>query len=128
MRVVRPRSGTVRFIARKAASSWRSTIMTPTNILSLTLETEGRSVPLKFPVRRLVNAGYVGRDQESVKAHIEELRHEGILPPPSVPMLYPLTTDNVTTADQIEVLGGNTSGEVEYVLFLIEDDVYVGVG
>src|SRR5262249_8955726 len=102
--------------------------MTPPSILSLTVESDGRTTPCEFPVRRLVNAGYVGRNQEAVKAHIDELRHEGILPPPSIPALFPLSADNVTTADQIEVVGGGTSGEVEYVLFLLEGEVLVGVG
>jgi hypothetical protein len=102
--------------------------MIPSNILALTLETEGRSVPLNFPVRRMVNAGYVGRDQATVRAHIEEMRHLGIPAPASVPVLFSLTSDNVTTADQIEVIGPGTSGEVEYVLLLHEDEVFVGVG
>ena len=59
--------------------------MTPSNILSLTLETDGHLVPLDFPVRRMVNAGYVGRDQATVRAHIEEMRHLGIPAPTTVP-------------------------------------------
>jgi hypothetical protein len=104
--------------------------MTPSsgNMLSLTLETEGRSVPLNFPVRRMVNAGYVGRDQATVRAHIEEMRHLGIPAPTSVPVFFMLTADNLTTADQIDVIGTGTSGEVEYVLLLHEDEVFVGVG
>ena len=102
--------------------------MIPSNILSLVLETEGRSVPLHFPVRRMVNAGFVGRDQATVKAHIDEMRHLGIPAPTSVPVFFPLTADNVTTADQIEVIGPDTSGEAEYVLLLHEDEVFVGVG
>jgi hypothetical protein len=102
--------------------------MTPTNVLSLTLDADGRSVPIRFPVRRVVNAGYVGRDREAVRAHIEELRHEGIPSPATVPVLFPLTADSVTTADEVEVLGGSTSGEVEYVLLMSEGEVFVGVG
>jgi hypothetical protein len=102
--------------------------LTPPNLLALTIESGGRSTPCEFPIRRLVNAGYVGRNQEAVQAHIDELRHEGIPPPPSIPALFPLSADNVTTADQIEVVGGGTSGEAEYVLFLLEGEVLVGVG
>jgi hypothetical protein len=104
--------------------------MTPPNTLTLTIESQGRSTPCTFPVRRLVNAGYVGRNQAAVQAHIDELRHEGIPPPRSVPAFFMLTADSLTTADQIEVGSGDTSGEVEYVLFLSEgeDDVLVGVG
>jgi hypothetical protein len=98
------------------------------NVLSLTLESGGESIPLDFPVRRLVNAGFVGRDREAVRAHIDELRHEGIPAPPTVPILFPLTADNLSTAAEIEVISPGTSGEVEYVLFLDSDEVYVGVG
>ncbi len=102
--------------------------MNPSNILSLTLETGVHTVPLSFPVRRMINAGFVGRDQATVQAHIEEMRHLGIPAPASVPVFFPLTADNVTTADQIEVIGTGTSGEVEYVLLLQGDEVFVGVG
>ncbi len=102
--------------------------MTPPNALSLTIESQGRATPYTFPVRRMVNAGYVGRNPAAVRAHIDELRHEGIPPPRSIPAFFMLTADSLTTADQIEVVGGGTSGEVEYVLFPIEDDVLVGVG
>ena len=76
----------------------------------------------------MVNAGYVGRDQATVKAHIEEMRRLGNPAPTSVPVFFMLTADNVTTADQIDVLGTGTSGEVEYVLLLHEDEVFVAVG
>jgi hypothetical protein len=102
--------------------------MIPPNVLSLSVESEGRAFPLRFPVRRLINAGYVGRDRATVQAHIDEMRHLGIPAPTSVPVFFMLTADNVTTADEIEVIGTNSSGEVEYVLLLLEDEIYVGVG
>ncbi|MBI3462018.1 MAG: DUF2848 family protein [Planctomycetes bacterium] len=103
--------------------------MHPLNTLALTVESDGRTAPLLFPVRRVINAGYVGRNRQAVEAHIEELRREGIPPPPSVPALFPVTADNVTTAERIEVLGRETSGEAEYVLFVQSpDEIYVGVG
>src|SRR5207244_4494611 len=106
-------SGTGHSRATKAASSWSFTFMTPLNKLVLIVEADGQSEPLFFQVRRVVNAGYVGRNRQAVEAHIEELRREGIPPPASVPALYPLSADNVTTAEEIEVLGHDTSGEVE---------------
>ncbi len=96
--------------------------------LDLTLRTASSSTPLLFPVRRVVNAGYVGRDQHAVRAHIEELAREGIPPPKQVPMLFPFLSAQLTTGDRIEVIGGDTSGEVEYVLLLHQGEVYVGVG
>jgi len=82
----------------------------------------------QFPVRRMVNAGYVGRDVNAVKAHIEELSHEGVPAPPTVPMVFPVLSHNITTGGQIEVIGARTSGEAEFVLLLDGDDVFVGVG
>jgi hypothetical protein len=102
--------------------------MTPPDVLELILESGGHATPLHFPVRRLVNAGYVGRDQATVQAHVDEMRHLGIPAPTSVPVYFTLSADNVTTAGEIEVLGRETSGEAEYVLFLLQDDIFVGVG
>ena len=87
-----------------------------------------RSEPLRFTVRRIVNAGYVGRDRAAVEAHIEELRREGVPPPPAVPMVFPVLSHNITTSGEIEVLGNTTSGEVEFCLLLQGGRIYVGVG
>ena len=83
---------------------------------------------LEFTVKRMVNAGYVGRDRQAVLAHIEELRREGVPPPPSVPMVFPVLSHNITAAGHIEVVGRKTSGEAEYVLLLDQGRVFVGVG
>ena len=96
--------------------------------LDLEVMSEDQSLPVKFQVTRMVNAGYVGRNLEAVKAHIEELRREGITPPPSVPMLFPVLSNNITTENEIEVVGSKTSGEVEFVLLVHREDIFVGVG
>ncbi len=96
--------------------------------IPLTVLTDGRTWERPFDVRRVVNAGYVCRDQQAVQAHIEELRREGVPPPPAVPMLFPVASDNLTTAGRIEVSDAQTSGEVEYVLLLDQGEVFVGVG
>lgn len=97
-------------------------------VLELKLVTQERSIPLQFPVKRMVNAGYVGRDLQTVKAHIEELYREGIPPPSSVPIFFPVLSHNITTAKQIEVVGPRTSGEAEFVLLFDGENVLVGVG
>lgn len=97
-------------------------------ILNLKLIEKDRTAVLEFRVRRIVNAGYAGRNSEAVRAHIAELEKEGVAPPASVPMIFPVLSHNVTTADCIEVAGSKTSGEVEFVLLMDGDEVYVGVG
>lgn len=83
---------------------------------------------LVFEPRRMINAGYVGRDQAAVRQHIEELRSEGVAPPPSVPMLYPMALSSLTTDSRIEVVEPRTSGEIEFVLLVEGSRVLVGVG
>jgi hypothetical protein len=96
--------------------------------LDLLLVRKLTAAPVRFEIRRMVNAGYVGRDQKAVRAHIEELAREGIAPPPSVPVLFPVLTSNVTTASRIEVVEDRTSGEVEFVLLLQAGAMWVGIG
>jgi 4-hydroxyphenylacetate 3-monooxygenase len=73
-------------------------------------------------------AGYTGRDRAAVQAHIDELAHQGIAPPPSVPMWYPMPLDLLTTADTIALATARTCGEVEPVLVAAGDAVYLGIG
>jgi len=96
--------------------------------LGLSVISGNELIPLQFDVKRIVNAGYVGRDLKAVTAHIEELRREGIAPPPSIPMLFPVMSHNITTSSLIEVIGDKTSGEAEFVLLSNGQNVYVGVG
>jgi len=97
-------------------------------VLNLTVRSKDGTAELAFPVKRMVNAGYVGRDQEAVKKHIEELKREGVAAPEEVPTLYPVASDLVTTEGVIEVVEEVNSGEAEYVSLLQEGRIYVGAG
>jgi hypothetical protein len=71
----------------------------------------------------------VGKNQEEVRRHIQELAEKGIPGPTSTPTLYPVVCTALTTESVIEVYGSETSGEVEYVLLVVaEDEIYVGLG
>ena len=98
------------------------------NLLELDLVGKSGVGSLSFNVRRVVNAGYVGRNQDAVRQHIEELQREGVAPPPAVPMLFPLSCATLTTADRIETIEEETSGEVEFVLLVHDARIYVGIG
>lgn len=97
-------------------------------LFKLSIISGDQTISRRFPVKRIVNAGYVGRDLQAVRSHIEELSHEGVPPPPTVPMLFPVLTHNITTGGRIEVIGSKTSGEAEFVLLLNKEEVLVGVG
>ena len=85
--------------------------------------------PIKFKVKKIVNAGYTGRNQEEARKHIEELKKAGVTAPESTPTLYSVPKSVITIDKEIQVMGSQTSGEAEFVL-LLEDErrIYVGVG
>jgi hypothetical protein len=83
---------------------------------------------ISYDVKGTVLCGYTGRDQEAVKRHIEELKKEGVEPPPAVPMFFPKPPSGLTLDGGIYVEGRETSGEVEYVVLYNEGHLYIGVG
>jgi len=84
--------------------------------------------PRRIEITRLVIAGWTGRDKASVEKHIAELAAIGVNRPRAVPSFYLLGAGLLTTAREIEVVGTNSSGEVEFVLISAPDGLYVGVG
>lgn len=97
--------------------------------IQLTLEQKGKSRPLRYRYTRMVNAGYVGRNQEEVSRHIEELAKKGIPGPKKTPTLYPVIPRMLVTDEAVEVYSHHTCGEVEYVLLIHDEStVYVGLG
>ncbi|MDQ3560202.1 MAG: DUF2848 family protein [Pseudomonadota bacterium] len=79
-------------------------------------------------IRRLVLAGFAGREPRDVEAHIEEMARHGVKRPTFVPSLWPVMPHLLTQAASIEVFGADTAPEVEYVLFTWRGETYVTVG
>ena len=79
-------------------------------------------------VKSLVIAGWTGRNVEALEAHIKELEAIGVKRPKTVPIFYRVACSLVTTAKFIEVMADKSSGEVEFVLFALDDGTWVGVG
>jgi hypothetical protein len=76
----------------------------------------------------LVIAGWTGRNVEALEAHIKELEAIGVKRPKSVPIFYRVAYSLLTTAPAIEVMADKSSGEVEFVLFALNDGLWLGVG
>lgn len=79
------------------------------------------------PTQTVYCAGYAGRDQVSVRKHIEELAAIGVPAPSKTPTYYRVSPYLVTTGDAIQVLGPSTSGEVEFAVFRAGGEDYVTV-
>jgi len=75
---------------------------------------DGTSVPVT--VTRLLNAGYAGREQDEVAAHVAELAELGVPAPEVTPALYPVAPYLAAQAEAVPVQHGRTSGEAEWAL------------
>src|SRR4051812_13824317 len=83
--------------------------------------------PIDFVPRRVVLAGYTGRDREAVQRHIDELLAQGIPAPERTPELYRTEPDRVQVGGALPKGDGWSSGEVEFVLLVSGDTTYVTV-
>ncbi|MDF1584830.1 DUF2848 domain-containing protein [Marinimicrococcus flavescens] len=86
---------------------------------------EGQSVEVR--PEELVVAGFAGRDRDQVEHHIVELEALGVARPSSVPLFYRVSASLLTTASHIQVVGTQSSGEVEAVLVAAGGEIFVGV-
>lgn len=83
--------------------------------------------PLDVTIETLIVAGWTGRDALTVKHHIAELAALGVAPPSSVPLFYRVAAPLLTTTDTLQVLGEETSGEVEPLLVHDGQTLWLGL-
>ncbi|MCI3221321.1 DUF2848 domain-containing protein [Streptomyces sp. NP-1717] len=67
-------------------------------------------------VVRVLNAGYAGRSQADVAAHVAELAELGVPAPSVTPALYPVSPYLAQHTEHVSVQHGRTSGEAEWAL------------
>ena len=97
--------------------------------LDLNLARTGRGPEARaLEVRHLVIAGWTGRDAAATEAHIRELEAIGVPRPAAVPTFYRTAAALLTTSATIQVVGGDSSGEVEPVLLALDGELWIGVG
>jgi hypothetical protein len=96
--------------------------------IDLKVESANGKRELRFAARRLICAGWVGRDRAALQAHIDELADHGVPRPTRTPIFLNLSPSLITTSGQIDVVTRESSGEVEFVLLKSGDDLWVGVG
>jgi Protein of unknown function (DUF2848) len=76
----------------------------------------------------LIVAGWTGRDEAALRHHIEELAAIGVPRPSSVPVFYRNSVLNLTQSPVLEVLGPDTSGEVEPVIVALGNQLCLTIG
>ena len=97
-------------------------------ILPFILQTAAGASPVELPIGDLVIAGWTGRDEQALEKHIRELEDLGVARPKSTPIFYRVASSLLTTRDEIEVAGADSSGEVEVVLYGTGQGLLVGLG
>ena len=95
-------------------------------ILDLNIEPEGTSKQVR--IDNLVIAGWTGRDVDALEKHIVELEELGVPRPSSVPCFYRVGAENMSNGEQLQFLGTESSGEVEFVLIGTDEGMLIGVG
>lgn len=96
--------------------------------LTFTIHADGRSFEETLLIRTAVIAGWTGRDKVALEKHIVELEELGVARPASTPIYYRVGASRLTSADAIECVGGDSSGEVEFVVVAAGGRRYLGVG
>ena len=96
--------------------------------LNFRLMTQEDEREMEVDIRSLCIIGYAGRNIKKTKEHIAELAVLGVAPPKSVPEIYRCGTSLLTQDREIEAVGRNSSGEVEFIFFRHEGKLYIGIG
>jgi len=79
-------------------------------------------------IKKLIIAGWTGRDRDATEKHIRELEELGVPRPATLPTYYQVAAARATTSPAIEVNGRDSTGEVEFVLLQKDGELWVGVG
>jgi Protein of unknown function (DUF2848) len=99
----------------------------PLMTLAFDLCSERLPYSLRVDLDRLVIAGWTGRDAAAIEHHIGELEAIGVPRPTSVPLFYRVAAQQLSQDSSVEVLGDETSGEVEPLLFFHGGELFVSI-
>ncbi len=102
----------------------RNSVRTPRRTIAFSHAGAAR----RFTARRLLVAGYTGRDQAAVDAHVAELARQGVPPPDHTPWIFVANPETLQTGGTIWAYDGASSGEAEYVLLIGRDGIFVCIG
>lgn len=82
---------------------------------------------IDLSIEHLYVAGWTGRNAEAVQHHIDELAEIGVAPPSEVPLFYRVSSGLLVHSDRIDVLGPETSGEVEPLIIRSAGEFWLGL-
>lgn len=89
---------------------------------------QNRRDRIAVQIETLIVAGWTGRDAAAIEHHIEELAAIGVARPSAVPLFYRIGNGQLSQSSHLQVLGPDTSGEVEPVIVSLADGLWVTLG
>jgi hypothetical protein len=95
--------------------------------LHFTLESASDTSELDLELNELIVAGWAGRDRAAIDHHIEELAAIGVPRPSTVPLFYRVSNNLAVQTARIQVVGEESSGEVETFVFRSGDALFVSI-
>lgn len=96
--------------------------------MDFTIVTKDGKKTLSVDIKNLMVVGFSGKDIAKTMEHIKELEKEGVKCPKDVPVPYQCDPQIVTRKPVIDVIGGKTSGEAEYLILCHAGKFYIGIG
>lgn len=97
-------------------------------LLSFELQSSsGPARTLEARIDQFVIAGWAGRDHAAIEHHIEELAAIGVPRPSAVPLYYRVAANQLTQDEAIQVVGPDSSGEIEAMVFATGGELYVSL-
>lgn len=96
--------------------------------LSFNFSTKSGTTARAMTIRQAIIAGWTGRDVAAMEKHMKELEAIGVARPATTPIYYRVGATRITSADSIQAAGGDSSGEVEFVLAQFDGKLWVGAG
>jgi hypothetical protein len=94
--------------------------------MKLTFDIDGAGAT-SLDLETLVVAGWAGRDRAAIEHHIEELEAIGVPRPSAVPLFYRVSESLATQREDVQMLGPDSSGEVEAFVFTVGGEMFVSV-
>lgn len=91
------------------------------------LNLDGSSAHMTVNIGQMVIAGWAGRDRAAIEHHIEELAAIGVPRPTSVPLFYRVASQTLTQRSVIQVVGTESSGEVEVFVFMVDGKMLISL-
>jgi uncharacterized protein DUF2848 len=84
--------------------------------------------PRTISLQQVVIAGWTGRDTAALNRHIAELQKLGVKPPTKVPCFFRASVNVVSTQTDLQYVGEDGTGEIEFFVVSQADGLWVGVG